>query len=136
MAEAILRHKSFEKKIAIVVDSAGTANYHIGDKPDYRTLKILNEYGIQTNHRARQINYKDLETFDLILAMDNQNLEHLYRMCQKNKSVIEKIRLAGDFHPKIKGIEVPDPYYGNLNDFRTVFNLLDDICTNLLNTNH
>ncbi|MFQ3577296.1 MAG: low molecular weight protein-tyrosine-phosphatase, partial [Cytophagales bacterium] len=114
-----------------VVDSAGTANYHIGSKPDYRTLQVLNEHKISTGHRARQVQKSDFEHFDMIIAMDTNNFNDLIEVFGVDMQKPKNLFLAGDFYSE-KGANVPDPYYGTINDFRKVYEMLDEICDNLI----
>ena len=72
MAEAIFSHLVEKEGLghAIRVDSAGTANYHVGGKPDSRSVACCNSHGVKVNHRARQLTTKDFDDFDYILVMD------------------------------------------------------------------
>ncbi len=122
MAEAIFQHKIEVLGWAneVQTDSAGTAGYHIGERPDYRTLQVLETNGIFTQTRARQVNDNDDQEFDHIIAMDNSNLSDLTR-----KFPSSKILLMRDFDKKHTGEAVPDPYYGGQTDFEEVYQILD-----------
>lgn len=117
-------------------DSAGTANYHPGKAPDHRTLKVLQNRGIHTAHRARQVLHSDFQTFDFIVAMDDSNHHHLQRMFESANKPSSQILRMIDFisptdNPRAHR-EIPDPYYGDLNDFEEVFALLSPGCQALL----
>lgn len=123
LAEAIFRHKIKAQGIeSIVVDSCGTANYHVGDLPDLRTRKNATKNGIEINHRGRQLSHTDLDEFDFILPMDRSNHANILRL-QNAYEVKHKIRLMREFDP-YPGDEVPDPYYGDEKDFQEVFDIL------------
>jgi protein-tyrosine phosphatase len=121
MAEALARHlwhlkKEAEKEV-YSFDSAGTHNYHIGSRPDPRTLKTLDKYKIpHKGISARQIKTSDFHDFDLIFAMDQTHARILFQNCPKPTQY--KIHLLGDYGLSVKTAqEVADPYYGNAEDF-------------------
>lgn len=121
MAEAIFRHKIEQLGLSdkVYTNSAGTAAYHIGERPDHRTLQVLSEHGITTPHRAEQADSQHAQ-YDRIVAMDRSNLQNLQQTFPG-----QDILLMRDFDPEDPGSEVPDPYYGDLSDFREVFDMLD-----------
>ncbi|PIQ24767.1 protein tyrosine phosphatase [bacterium (Candidatus Blackallbacteria) CG17_big_fil_post_rev_8_21_14_2_50_48_46] len=138
MAEAIFQNlleKNAQTK-AWSCDSAGTSNYHPGERPDRRTLQVLNKYGIQTQHRARQILHHDFEEFSYLIAMDDQHLEHMLRMQkslpQNQAQILRMIDFISDDQNPSRHQEIPDPYYGDLSDFEAVYQLLKPGCENLL----
>jgi protein-tyrosine phosphatase len=103
-----------------IVDSCGTASYHIGELPHKTTRKVAMENGIHLTHRARQFNPKsDFKEFDFILAMDKSNLENLLNLAT-TKEDQEKLFLFRDFEEDCIDKEVPDPYYGNITGFQEV----------------
>ena len=104
MAEAVLA----ARRPAWTVDSAGTGAWHVGNRPDLRTLEELRRHGISTAHRARQVRHQDSHDFDLILGMDRANLTNLRPLLDPTGKAT--IALLGDFDPLASG-EVPDPYY-------------------------
>ena len=114
----------------LFADSCGTANYHIGDSPDPRTVKNAQSNGVEIVHSGRQLSKRDLTDFDWIFAMDKANLEVILSHAQ---SEIEhsKVKLIRDFDP-VKSGNVPDPYYGTEDDFQEVFLILDRTIDNLL----
>ncbi|MFX3625531.1 MAG: low molecular weight protein-tyrosine-phosphatase [Ectobacillus sp.] len=129
MAEAIFRElvkkEGLEDKI--VVDSAGTGNWHIGQAPHEGTRKILTQNAISYEGiRARQVEKEDLTRFDYVIVMDNKNLQDIQRFGTANGYVG---RLS-EFVPDGKWTDVPDPYFtGN---FQEVYELVTDGCKHLL----
>ena len=132
LAEAIFNHKIQNKSLAdaFVADSCGTASYHVGDWPDPRTIKNARKNKVEINHVGRQLSPIDLETFDLILAMDTSNLENILNL-PNGAPHHEKIKLVRSFDPSGPG-SVPDPYYGTEKDFQEVFEILDRTIENLI----
>ncbi len=106
----------------IEVDSCGTAAYHAGERPDRRTMAVLQKHGIALNHRARQLQRGDYDQFDLILCMDQSNLSGAQRLFGVDGSDA-KVRLCLE---PTTGEEVPDPYYGGPGGFDHVYDLLDE----------
>src|SRR5262245_29992787 len=95
----------------IVLDSAGTGDWHAGELPDPRACAAAKRRGLALTHRARQFTRDDFARFDLVLAMDAVNLKHLLRMAGPRES--PPIRLLRSFDPTAPdGAEVPDPYAG------------------------
>lgn len=108
--------------LAIEIDSAGTAGYHIGAAPDPRSQSAALRRGIDISDlRARQISRNDFTTFDLILAMDHDNLRDLEAKCPRHARA--KLRLFLDYAPQTGRTEIPDPYYGGEADFELVLDL-------------
>lgn len=125
MAEAIFWHKIKELGLQqqFSTDSCGTANYHVGDAPDARTVKTVVKNGMEINHAGRQLSTSDLEEFDYLFAMDQSNLDNILRL-PGALQYKHKIKLMREFDPKGNG-DVPDPYYGSIADFQYVFEMLD-----------
>ena len=117
-AEAVFRAVAAREapELTIEVDSAGTAAYHVGHSPDARSQEAARRRGYDLSPlRARQVELDDFEHFDLILAMDRENLSDLQaRAPQKSHS---KVRLFLEFAADADTTEVPDPYYGGANGF-------------------
>jgi protein-tyrosine phosphatase len=126
LAEAVFKHKIKEKGIEgqFEADSCGTANYHIDDTPDPRTMANARKNGVTIEHLGRQLSTRDLEYFDHVFAMDNANLRNIQKL-PNAKQHSEKIRLMRDYDPVGTGSEVPDPYYGQETHFQEVFEILD-----------
>ncbi|MEP6484248.1 MAG: low molecular weight protein-tyrosine-phosphatase [Rudaea sp.] len=122
VVEAIARHEFARAGLDIVVDSAGTADYHIGEQADPRSIASAADAGYDAApHRARQVGAVDFEQFDAVLAMDNSNLRELNLRCPPPlKGKVDLfLRFAGLASP----LEVPDPYYGTASDFERVIAL-------------
>lgn len=131
-AEAIFKHKISEKGLDEIFagDSCGTSNYHIGLSPDHRTIKTSLKNGVPIDHAARQLSDEDLESFDLILAMDQSNYQHIFRLSTA-AAHRHKIKLMREFDPHEPG-NVPDPYYGGEEDFQEVFDILNRSIENMI----
>jgi protein-tyrosine phosphatase len=125
MAEGWLKQKIDQYKLPIATDSAGTANYHVGEKPDVRMRKHALEYGCSIESlRARQFVQSDFDHFDIIFVMDASNYENVLRL-SRNENDTKKVRfLLNELEIK-SNAEVPDPFYGNEQDFKHVIELLD-----------
>jgi protein-tyrosine phosphatase len=117
--------------LALEVDSAGTAGYHVGEAPDPRTRQAAARRGYDlTALRARIVEPGDFERFDLILAMDRDNLRVLRRRAPA--AVHERLRLFLEFAPQGGVEDVPDPYYGGPNGFEEVLDLVESAARGLL----
>ncbi len=116
---------------AVVVDSAGTHAYHVGEAPDQRAQQTARTRGFDlSRQRARQAVAKDFERFDYVLAMDRDNLDLLGRLCPPGMEA--KLRLFMDFAPDYGLQEVPDPYYGGPQGFDRVFDMVEAAAAGLL----
>lgn len=123
LAEGILKSKVDSTKVT--VDSAGTANYHIGKGPDPRSIATAASYNIDiTDQRARQFTVEDFDEFDHIFAMDKENYKNIIALA-RNKTDIDKVALMLDILNTPEKKEVPDPYYGGDQGFEHVYKLLD-----------
>ena len=124
LAEAIFNHKVSVLKLGHLfeADSCGTSNYNLGDSPDERTLVCAYKNSIPIAHQARQLRKSDLQNFDLILAMDKNNLNHVLALCNPEQAL--KVKLMRSYDPLGIG-DVPDPYYGDAKDFELVFKILN-----------
>jgi len=116
---------------AILSDSAGTHDYHIGEPPDRRAQEAARRRGYDLeDFRARRVTAKDFAAFDLLLAMDEHNLRMLRRLCPPEHTA--KLRLLLEFGTQSHIREVPDPYYGGVQGFETVLDLIEDAAQGLL----
>ena len=130
LAQGILEKKSINLNIEI--DSAGTASYHIGKKPDIRSIEIAKKNNIDiTNQRARQFSTEDFKKFDIIYAMDKNNYNHLYSLATTNEDR-KKIKLILNEIDHKNNLSVPDPYYGENDGFKIVYTLLNDACDQII----
>ena len=130
LAEGILSLKG--KHLNLEVDSAGTADYHIGKQADIRSIEIANKHTIDLNQqRARQFSRADFDKFDIIYAMDTNNYAHLISLAS-NETERNKIRMIlNEINPKAYQ-SVPEPYYGGENGFQDVYNMLDKACDKII----
>ena len=129
LAEGILNNKISNMKVT--VDSAGTAGYHVGSKPDPRAIDIAKKNNIDISTlRARKFERSDFINFDKIYVMDKNNFNDVIGLAE-NKNEASKVILITDILDSDSF--VPDPYYGDLADFVKVFNLLDKICQKIAN---
>ena len=111
-------------KSSVEVDSAGTHAYHEGESPDQRARKVAASRGYNLSaFRARRVTVLDFARFDLILAMDRQNLDWLLRSCPREYQ--PKLRLFLEFADDLVSDEVPDPYYGGVEGFEKVLDLCE-----------
>ena len=115
------------------IDSAGTIGHHQGSPPDPRMAEALSRHGFQVSGRARKIDSCDLETFDLIVTMDESNLADV-RQLAGNQDSKAKIRPFVEFCRHHQDLRVPDPYYGGTRGFDHVIGLLKDGCEGMLDT--
>ena len=107
---------------AVTVSSCGTAGWHVGKPMDTRSAATLSEAGYDpSHHRARQFDASWLDTHDLVLAMDSQNLADLHALGGR----APQVRLFGDFDPVDPGAEVPDPYSGGMDGFHDVLGMVE-----------
>jgi protein-tyrosine phosphatase len=135
MAEAVFQNLIDENNLnhRLQTDSCGTESYHIGSSPDNRTIQTLKNHHIFTSHLGRKINSNDLEEFDFVLVMDNENLKDVLKLAT-NETQKSKIKLLREFDDIGKGDIVPDPYYGNISDFENVYEICSRACRNLMTT--
>ena len=126
LAEAIFKHKIKNERLLHLfeIDSCGTGDYHIGSQPDHRTIKVANQNGVEIFHACRQLIEDDLNYFDYILAMDNNNYWNITHL-SRQKTIEDKVKLMREFDSLDPGAEVPDPYHGGDREFREVFCILD-----------
>ncbi len=125
LAEGILSSKVNEN---IKVDSAGTLNYHIGKKPDIRSIAIASKYGIDiSQQKCRQFHFNDFDTFDIIYTMDKSNYQHVLTLARNDQDK-SKVKMIMNEQFENENIEVPDPYYGEDMGFEDVFRMLDKVC--------
>ena len=130
LAEGILKEKT--KHLNVKVDSAGTAAYHIGKKPDIRSIEIAEKYNIDiSQQRARQFSKSDFDYFDKIYAMDTQNYTDIIKLSIKEIHR-EKVYLILDELNDKPNMSVPDPYYGEGDGFQKVYNMLDEATEKIL----
>lgn len=116
----------------LVVESAGTGSYHVGERPDRRTLATARARGVVLPSRARQWQPGDFAHFDLVLAMDLDNREALLAMAP-DQAARDRVLLLRSFDPEAPpDAGVPDPYYGGADGFEEVFEVCAAACRGLL----
>ena len=131
LAEGILKSKIDSNNI--FVDSAGTGHWHIGKKPDPRSIEVAKKHQLDiTDQRARQFSKQDFDDFDYIFVMDNSNKKDVLSIA-RNDSDKEKIHLMlNEIFPN-ENMDVPDPYYGGSEGFQNVYRMLDLSCDSIAN---
>ncbi len=132
LAEGILQEKVKKAGLDWVVDSAGTNHYHTGDAPHPLSQKIALTNGIDiSQQRARRFTTEDLTQFDKIYALAGDVLNDIKRITG-NKFDSAKVDLLLNEQYPGKNLDVPDPYYGGEPDFHQVYELLDEVCDQLI----
>jgi protein-tyrosine phosphatase len=132
-AEAVMRRLVDDAGLAgrVTLDSAGTGHWHVGELADPRTRSAAANRGIEISHRARQFVAADLERFDLVIAMDRDNLAALRRLLGRRDR--PDVRLLRAFDASAPGgAEVPDPYAGGPDGFDHVLDLCERACRGLV----
>tara|TARA_R110001583_G_scaffold145635_2_gene297632 strand:+ start:67206 stop:67667 length:462 start_codon:yes stop_codon:yes gene_type:complete len=136
LAEGILKSKVFGFKTK--VDSAGTAGYHNGAKPDKRSITIAKQNNIDiTAQQARKFLIEDFDKFDYIYAMDNSNYNDIVALARNENDKLKVLLILNEVFPG-ENLDVPDPYYGGDYGFKNVYKMLDEACDNIakkLNSN-
>lgn len=126
LAEGILKSKLPSEKF--FVDSAGTANYHVGDFPDNRSIEIAHQNDINiTDQRGRQFKTQDFDNFDFIYVMDRSNYQNVLRLARNDQDKKKVKLILNELYPN-ENMDVPDPYYGGNDGFKNVYELLNDAC--------
>ncbi|CAM0135277.1 unnamed protein product [Umbelopsis sp. WA50703] len=121
MAEAVFAHTVKEKNLVSnfqLIDSAGTAAYHVGEKPDPRSSATCKKHNVPVNSRARKVTKGDFSKFDYVLCMDESNLSDLLHIKPAGSKAI--VKLFGEFDHKGERI-IRDPYYGGPEGFEHNF---------------
>jgi protein-tyrosine phosphatase len=116
---------------AFEIESAGTIGFHVGSPPDARMQQVMRQRGIPVIGESRQLKAADLEYYDLILAMDQDNFEGALSL-DRTGQYQDKIKLFCEYCTEHDEREVPDPYYGGDRGFDHVMDLIEDGCRNLL----
>jgi|LauGreDrversion4_2_1035121.scaffolds.fasta_scaffold254128_3 protein-tyrosine phosphatase len=123
LAEGILASKLPKDKY--IVDSAGTSSWHVGDKPDLRSIATAKKRGIDiSNQKGKQFTSNFFDEFDYIYVMDESNYRNVISLSSSQKHK-EKVNLILDVFSNKKLVEVPDPYYGLQDGFDAVYEMLD-----------
>jgi len=126
LAEGILRSKTFLKDVE--VDSVGTADNHVGNRPDKRSIGVAAKNNIDiSNLSGRQFSVQDFDDFDLIYAMDNSNYKNIVALARNEEDKQKVFLILNEIFPG-ENLDVPDPYYGGAHGFETVYKMLDQAC--------
>lgn len=124
-----LQKSDFKDRVS--VDSAGTHSYHIGHEPDSRAVDTAKGFGVDIGHlRARKVRTSDFHNYDIIVAMDRSNLEDLKAIQPPDSTASLKMML--EYHHGTHPDEVPDPYYGGMDGFTYMCELLQSATEGLL----
>lgn len=116
LAEAAFRRAAADAGLDVDVDSAGTANYHVGEQPDPRSIAEAKRHGIDiSGYRGRQLSPKDFRHYDWIIGMDRSNMGNIARVDPGDGKA--RVAMLLDLVPEMAGQEVGDPYYGGQEDF-------------------
>jgi len=124
LAHGLLEHKNKERDLNWIVDSAGTSLWHKGEKPDSRSIEVAKNNGIDiSDQSSRQIVKRDLDEFDLILAMDSSNYNDILSLASKDHHK-DKVKLILNYSQPNQNRGVPDPYYHG--GFQSVYDMIED----------
>lgn len=126
LAEGILKSKLPQNLFTI--DSAGTANYHTGNPPDNRSIRIGRKYGIDiSNLKGRQFEVSDFDTFEMIYVMDESNFKNVIKLARSEEDRAKVQFILNEIYPN-QNYDVPDPYYGGNEGFENIYKMLDEAC--------
>lgn len=126
LAEGVMRSKLPADRFE--VDSAGTANYHVGDAPDPRSVASGKKHGVDISElKGRQFSAADFAVFDYIFVMDRSNYKNLIKLASTDRE-LQKISFLADALGTMEKHEIPDPYYGEAADFEKVYQMIDTAC--------
>lgn len=130
LAEGILRSKLNTN--TFFIDSAGTANYHVGHTPDKRSIAVAKKYGLDISHlKGRQFSELDFDAFDFIYVMDESNFENVINLARNDEDKAKVKLILNEVYPN-QNYSVPDPYFGGDEGFENVFKMLDEACDNIV----
>ena len=132
-AEAVFRARAEQAELDVIIDSAGTSGWHIGEPPDPRSIEAGEARGYSFKGQAsRKAVRADFGEYDYVLAMDQKNIEDLQKICPE--SYLSRIQLFLDYVPNSSTREVPDPYYGGGDGFARVLDLIEQASDGLIAT--
>ena len=131
--EGLLQHSvnALQLQDKIEIDSAGTIGYHAGKPADHRMRTAAHNRGVQLLSQSRKITVKDLHSFDLLIAMDRENLADIQRMTPEPTA---ELRLLSDFLGDDWPSDVPDPYYGGDEGFEYVLDMIEAACPAIIHS--
>lgn len=133
-AEGVFQHLVNEENLQsfFYIDSAGTSAWHIGERANSKSRQVASSKGVELLSRARLFEADDLDEFDLIVAMDEENYQNLIELADDNQ--LERIKKMREFDPQPGDGNVPDPYYGGLDGFEKVYQIIYRSSRQLLDT--
>jgi protein-tyrosine phosphatase len=133
LAESIFRHQVRVRgaEDRFLIDSAGTAGYHVGASPDARSVATARDRGVTVEGCARRLTAEDLHLFDLVIVMDRENLAATARL-KERAGGSARVHLLREWDPAGGDDEVPDPYYGGPRGFEEVHDIVERSCERLL----
>lgn len=132
LAEFVLKQKLEKAGLQdeVYVESCGTANYHVGENPDPRTISVARKNGITINHKGKQLKRQHFDIFDILLVMDDSNKTNALKIAgDATEFELYKMR---DFDDVEKGADVIDPWFGDGKGFDICYDTLDRCCNNLI----
>lgn len=130
LAEGILQNKVDPGQV--LVDSAGTGGWHVGNRPDSRSIAVAQKYGLDiSSQRCRQFTVNDFNDFDLIYVMDKSNYQNVIAKARNATDTVKVKLLMSEINTN--EIEVPDPYYDSENGFEKVYQMIDQACDKIAN---
>ncbi len=131
-AEAVMRGLVAEHGLTaeFEIESAGTGDWHVGHPPDERATAAAAERGVRLDGTARQVTVADFDRYDLLVAMDRSNRDQLLRLAP-DEPARERVRLLSEFGDGAEA-DVPDPYYGGVDGFEQVLDIVERSCAALL----
>ena len=135
LAESLFRYYADRNGVGnkYRVDSAGMADWHTGEPPDLRMRRVAAKHGVPHDGTARSFLREDLDRFDLILIMDKDNYEDILYL-DPSKEQLSKVHFLREFDPEGgPREEVPDPYYGGIDGFEMVYEVIDRSVQGLFN---
>ena len=132
LAEGVFKQLAAQAQWECHVESAGTGGWHVGEAPDARSQRIAQAHGLRLTSRAQQFRAADFARFDHILALDEEIAADL-RALARTPAELNKIRLLREYDPRANGdLNVPDPYYGGLDGFEGVYEMIERSCRELI----
>ena len=134
IAEAVFRKLLEERSLQQEwnVDSAGTGEWNLGQLADHRALKVLRKKGLDSEHRARLLTKEDFERYEHIICMDHKNIADMKPTTPPGTE--QKVKLLGPYDSQLQGEVIEDPYYGQYEDFETVYEICVRACTAFLDS--
>ncbi|MFP5040767.1 low molecular weight protein-tyrosine-phosphatase [Parasediminibacterium sp. JCM 36343] len=132
LAEGILQAKADAAGLGWQVDSAGTANYHVGEAPHVLSQKVAKQNGVDiSGQHCRQFRKTDFTDFDKIYVMDSSNYADVKRMAGSLWDETKIDLLLNELYPH-ENREVPDPWYGGIEDFKAVYAMIGKACDQII----